>query len=140
MAVSASQAGFARPLWQRVSHLVTSLLSLLVTLVGHLHKVVPFIAWSALRARGVRVGREGRPLRFADLYDHTAAGAAYGLVVGGVVAVVAGLASRTPVVTEVGGWLLVATGVTVAVNLASAPLRLLRRATLEAGLGEAAPA
>ena len=113
---------------------------LLVTLVGHLHKVVPFIAWSALRARGVRVGREGRPLRFADLYDHTAAGAAYGLVVGGVVAVVAGLASRTPVVTEVGGWLLVATGVTVAVNLASAPLRLLRRATLEVGHGEAAPA
>ncbi len=34
MAVSASQAGFARPLWQRVSRLVTSLLSLLVTLIG----------------------------------------------------------------------------------------------------------
>ncbi|MCE0489113.1 ABC transporter permease [Pantoea sp. Mb-10] len=34
MAVSASQAGFARPLWQRLSRLITSLLSLVVTLVG----------------------------------------------------------------------------------------------------------
>lgn len=34
MAASASSAGFARPLWQRFSRLVTSLLSLLVTLVG----------------------------------------------------------------------------------------------------------
>ncbi|MBK4785352.1 MAG: ABC transporter permease [Pantoea sp. Pent] len=34
MAASASSAGFARPLWQRFSRLVISLLSLLVTLVG----------------------------------------------------------------------------------------------------------
>ncbi|BAN98087.1 binding-protein-dependent transporter inner membrane component [Plautia stali symbiont] len=34
MAASASSAGFARPLWQRFSRLVTSLLSLLMTLVG----------------------------------------------------------------------------------------------------------
>ncbi|MBP2194661.1 ABC transporter permease [Erwiniaceae bacterium L1_54_6] len=34
MAASAPQAGFARPLWQRTSRIVTSLLSLLVTLLG----------------------------------------------------------------------------------------------------------
>ena len=34
MSVSASQTGFARSLWQRGSRLVTSLLSLLVTLLG----------------------------------------------------------------------------------------------------------
>ncbi|MDE1186160.1 MAG: ABC transporter permease [Pantoea sp.] len=34
MAASAPQAGFARPLWQRTSRLITSLLSLLVTLLG----------------------------------------------------------------------------------------------------------
>ncbi len=34
MAVSASQTGFARSLWPRVSRLITSLLSLLVTLIG----------------------------------------------------------------------------------------------------------
>ncbi|WP_313683328.1 ABC transporter permease [Pantoea sp.] len=34
MAASAPQAGFARPLWQRTSRFITSLLSLLVTLLG----------------------------------------------------------------------------------------------------------
>lgn len=102
---------------------------LLVTLVGHLHKVVPFIAWSALRARGVATHRSGRPLLFGDLYDHTAAGASYGLVTAGVLALVVGLAASTPPATVVGGVLFVLTGLTVAVNLAVTPLRLLQRSS-----------
>ena len=47
---------------------------LLEALVGHAHKVVPFIAWSALRARGVATGPTGKPLMFADLYDRPPVG------------------------------------------------------------------
>jgi hypothetical protein len=42
---------------------------LLIALVGHSHKVVPFILWSALRGRGVEKKADGTPLMFADLYE-----------------------------------------------------------------------
>ncbi len=43
---------------------------LLEALVGHAHKVVPFIVWSLLRSAGARSGPSGKPLMFADLYHH----------------------------------------------------------------------
>ena len=98
---------------------------LLETLVGHTHKVVPFIGWSALRARGIRQSPAGRQLMFADLYDHTWAAVAYGLVTAGIAALCIGLASSTPIATTLGGGLFVATGIVVAANLSSSPIHLL---------------
>jgi hypothetical protein len=98
---------------------------LLTALVGHVHKVVPFIVWSALRARGVSKGPMGKPLMFADLYDHRWAAVTYGLVTAGIAALCIGFAASLPMAIAVGGGLFVATGVTVAANLSVTPSRLL---------------
>jgi hypothetical protein len=98
---------------------------LLEALVGHAYKVVPFIGWSVLRARGVDKGAGGRPLLFADLYNHLWAAVSYGLVTSGVAALCLGLASNLAVVTALAGGLFVATGLVVALNLTVRLVRLL---------------
>ncbi len=106
---------------------------LLEALVGHAHKVVPFIVWSALRARGVATGPSGAPLLFADLYDHRWAAASYGTLTCGVAALCTGLAVSAPPLVAIGGALLVATGLVVAANLSAVPVRLLGRAAAPTG-------
>ncbi len=101
---------------------------LLEALVGHAHKVVPFVVWSLLRSRGARSGPSGKPLMFADLYHHGWAAATYATVTAGTGALCAGLdASWAPAIVA-GGVLLAATGVMVAANLSARPLRLLTAA------------
>jgi len=97
---------------------------LLEALVGHAHKVVPFIGWSALRARGIDKNTAGEPLLFADLYNHTWAGITYGLVTAGIASLCVGLAATLPAATAVGGGLFVATGMVVSANLAIRPTRM----------------
>lgn len=108
---------------------------LLEALVGHAHKVVPFIVWSALRARGVDTNRAGKQLMFADLYDHHWAVVSYGLVTAGIGAMCIGLALPLSVAIAVGGGLLVATGLVVAANLSVTPNRVLAAADA-AGAGQ----
>ncbi len=100
---------------------------LLEAVAGHAHKIVPFIVWSVLRARGVRTV-SGRPLGFADLYGHRAAAATYLLLTAGLAAACAGLAASWPAATAAGGGLLAAAGLLLAVNLSVTPVRLLRAA------------
>ncbi len=102
---------------------------LLVALVGHVHKVVPFIVWSLLRSRGVKDGPAGKPIMFADLFDHRVAAVTYATVTAGTGALCAGLAASLPSLTTAGGALLSITGVVVATNLSTTPLRMLRRAS-----------
>ncbi|MGH9055904.1 MAG: hypothetical protein ACRDYY_08610 [Acidimicrobiales bacterium] len=104
---------------------------LLETLVGHAHKVVPFILWSALRSRGIATGPAGKPLMFGDLYDHTWAGITYATVTAAVAALCAGLGASDPGATAAGGVLLVLTGLIAASNLAAIPARMLRSARQE---------
>lgn len=101
---------------------------LLEALVGHAHKVVPFVVWSLLRSSGASTGHSGKPLMFADLYHHGWAAAAYGTVTAGMVGLCVGLGASAPAATAAGGGLLVATGLVLAVNLSTRPLRLLARA------------
>ena len=111
---------------------------LLEALIGHAHKVVPFIVWSLLRSAGTRNGPSGKPLMFADLYHHGWAGATYGTVTAGIAALCAGLgASWTPAIAA-GGALLAATGVLAAANLSVRPLRLLTAVRTGADLPAAA--
>lgn len=98
---------------------------LLETLVGHAHKVVPFIMWSALRAKGTATGPSGRPLLFADLYDHHWAAATYAVLTAGIGLLCVGLAGQIPPLTAVAGGLLAVTGLVVAANLSVRPLRML---------------
>jgi nitrite reductase (NO-forming) len=97
---------------------------LLEALVGHAHKVVPFIVWSVLRARGISTV-SGRPLGFADLYDHRLAAVVYGLVTVGIAALCIGFGASLPAAIAAGGVLLIASGVAVAVNLSLIPARML---------------
>ena len=97
---------------------------LLVALVGHVHKVVPFIVWSALRGRGIAT-RHGAPLLFADLYGHRVAIAIFALVNGGLAAACLGFATSSTAALAIGGVLLAVTGIGATANLSWAPLRLL---------------
>ncbi len=109
---------------------------LLEAVVGHSHKVVPFILWSVLRAHGISTGPSGKPLGFADLYSHRLAAATYTLVTAGLAAVCTGFAASWPAAIALGGGLLAAAGVVVAANLSVTPARmLLRPAPPTAGAG-----
>ena len=100
---------------------------LLEALAGHAHKVVPFIMWSVLRGRGIATSPSGRPLGFADLYDHRLAAVSYALVTVGITAVAAGFGAAQPAALAVGGGLLAAAGLAVAGNLSVTPVLLLRK-------------
>jgi hypothetical protein len=135
LVVGASIALAGALLMPRAHHLGVALVSaaiaafggwLLEAVVGHAHKVVPFIGWAALRARGVDKGPSGKPLMFADLYHHGWAVATYVFVTVGIAALCAGLGMSSQVSIGAGGVLLIGTGLTAAANLSLAPLRLLR--------------
>jgi len=106
---------------------------ILEALVGHAHKVVPFIVWSALRSRGVDKNRDAKPLMFADLYRHEWAGVTYGLVTAGLAALCVGFGASLAWVLALGGGLLSLTGIVLALNLSLTPLRMLSRARLPSG-------
>ena len=101
---------------------------LLEALVGHVHKVVPFVEWSSLRARGVSYGPTGRQIMFADLYRHSWAAATYVLVTVGIATVTAGLATSEAAIVAAGGWVLAATGIVTAANFWTTARRLGRSA------------
>jgi len=93
---------------------------ILEALVGHAHKVVPFIMWADLRARGVDKNPAGKPLMFADLYDHTWAALTYLVVTAGIAAVTIGFGASQSVALALGGGLLALAGMVLAVNLSLA--------------------
>ena len=111
---------------------------LLEALVGHAHKVVPFIVWSLLRSEGTRNGPTGKPLMFADLYHHGWAGTTYGTVTTGIAALCAGLGTSWTPAIALGGALLAVTGILAAANLSARPLHLLTAARTGADLPTAA--
>ena len=112
---------------------------LLEALAGHAHKVVPFIVWSALRASGIDKTPAGRPLMFADLYDHRWAAVVYGLVTAGIAALCTGFGASLPAATAASGGLLAAAGLAVAVNLSMTPARMLSQSRPSSGLAQAGP-
>lgn len=99
-----------------------------LALVGHAHKVVPFITWGILRRRGVRTATDGRPLLFSHLYDRRVAVATFVAATVGVAATVSGLAGGNAGLVTLGGSSLAAAGALVVTNLAAGPLGLLLRA------------
>ena len=113
---------------------------LLEALVGHAHKVVPFVVWSLLRSHGTPSGPSGKPLMFADLYHHGWAAATYGAVTAGIGALCAGIATSSAPVIAAGGVLLALAGVVVAANLSVRPLRQLAAVRSGAALGPRATA
>jgi len=99
---------------------------LALAVVGHAHKVVPFVSYTALRARGVDRTPAGRPLRFGDLYDPWLARASLAGTVVGFAALTGGLLGASPAAVAAGGTALAATGVLTTANLAGGPIRARR--------------
>ncbi|MGH9169543.1 MAG: hypothetical protein ACRD0Z_01495 [Acidimicrobiales bacterium] len=98
---------------------------LLQAVVGHAHKVVPFIVWSALRSRGVAAAPSGRQLMFADLYHHGWATATYVTTTAGLALLCSGLGVSLAPLSAAGGLLLALTGIMAGINLSFRPMRLL---------------
>ena len=95
-----------------------------LAIVGHAHKIVPFIAWSSLRARGVTTGPDGTPLLFAHLFHHPTARLTFATATTGVAAALAGAATGTAPLVRLGGVALAATGVLALANLGLGPRRV----------------
>jgi hypothetical protein len=107
-------------------------------LVGHAHKVVPFITWTELRKAG-RIGKPGTPpVLFADLYRSWAARVTFVLLAAAVGSGLAGTASDNAPLVVAAGALFTATGVVALWNLLSGPRRALRRRVITPG-GAGAP-
>ncbi len=118
---------------------VTALLAWLgLAVVGHTHKIVPFIAYTGLRARGVTTGPSGRPLLFGDLFHHGAARTTLVTAVAGFAAALVGILAASPTVVAAGGVALSVTGALATINLATGPRRAVRR-TRNAPAARAAP-
>ena len=100
---------------------------LLVAIVGHSYKIVPFIGWSALRGRGVSRNVDGSPLAFADLFNHRWSTVDFVVVNGAVTALCLGFATSTSILIGIGGALLTATGLITGANLAWRPMKHLYR-------------
>lgn len=94
-----------------------------LAVVGHVHKIVPFVAYTALRARGVTTGPGGRPLLFGDLFHPGAARLALVLATAGFAAALVGLLVARATVLAAGGVAVAAAGIVVTANLASGPRR-----------------
>lgn len=101
---------------------------LALAVIGHAHKIVPFIAYTVLRGRGSRTGADGRPLLFGDLYDHGVADATLLTGTAGFLAAVGGILLGWAPMVAIGGGLVAATGVLATANLAIGPWRAGRRA------------
>lgn len=103
-----------------------------LAVVGHAHKIIPFIAYTALRARGVS-RHSGGPLMFTHLYNGRAARAALAGTALGFGGLLTGALSGTPALIASGGITLAATGLLTTANLALGPLRVLRSASRPSG-------
>jgi len=127
-AVVAAIVGFAPvdPLW-RVRLVAAEIAALAAWLglavIGHAHKIVPFMTYSQLRAKGCHHGPAGRPLLFSDLYNRTAARATCVGATAGFAALTIGLITATSGLVGASGMLLVITGITATANLATGPAR-----------------
>lgn len=110
-----------------VSAEVASLFSwVTLAVVGHVHKIVPFISWGTLRAEGIKKRPDGRQLMFSDLYDGRLARVAFGLSLAGCVMIVIGFLGAWESIVTTGASLLSVTGAVALWNLGTGPRRMAR--------------
>lgn len=95
-----------------------------LAVIGHVHKIVPFITYTSLRARGVKTGANGRPLLFGDLFHHGVARVTFVASAIGFTAMVGGILADSAPTVAVGGAALAIVGVLVMANLISGPRRV----------------
>ncbi len=87
-----------------------------LAVIGHSHKIVPFITYSMLRARGVNHHKSGRPLLFGDLYNRRVA---WGVLIASVAAfagIVVGTLVDASTPIAISGIVIAITAITVTTN------------------------
>lgn len=99
-----------------------------LAIIGHVHKIIPFIGYQLLRSRSIATGPTGRPLLFSDLYSRRPAIAALTLGSAGSSAIIVGLLAARGVAVMTGALLLAVTAIVTALNLLAGPRRVLRHA------------
>lgn len=99
-----------------------------LAIVGHAHKIVPFISWGVLRKAGVTKTATGAPLLFAHLFDARAARATFVVIAAGVVALVSGTASGSTALVTAAGVAIAVAAVVASANLTTGPIRARRAA------------
>jgi hypothetical protein len=99
-----------------------------LAIVGHVHKIVPFIGYQVLRADGVATGPGGRPLLFSDLTSKRPAVASLVCGTTGGAAMVIGILTTSSATVATGAVLLSVTGVITTLNLVAGPRRVRRHA------------
>ncbi len=94
-----------------------------LAVIGHTHKIVPFITYTALRERGIRTVADGKPLMFGNLFNRRAGWVS--LVIGclGFLSIVVGLLTATSALLVIGGIALTVTGLITTANLVNGPLQ-----------------
>ena len=97
-----------------------------LAVVGHAHKIVPFIAYTALRGRGVTTAASGRPLLFGDLFDRRVARLTLAAGAGGFATATVGILASSAAILAAGGVALSLTGALATANLAAGPRRAAR--------------
>jgi hypothetical protein len=97
-----------------------------LAVVGHAHKIVPFIAYTALRARGVATAPSGKPLLFSDLFHPGLARATLAAATTGFAVAVLGILVASPTTLAAGGVAISVSGALATINLASGPRRVSR--------------
>lgn len=96
---------------------------LTLAIVGHSHKIVPFIVYTRLRSQGVRTHRSGRPLLFGDLYISGLGWVVLALLTAGFGAVTTAILVSGSPLAAVGGVLVALGGLVVTANLLMGPKR-----------------
>jgi hypothetical protein len=127
--VLAAIAGFGEVTTETRERLVAAEVAALfgwiaLAVLGHLHKIVPFVTWRMLRARGVERRPNGKPLLFADLYAPRIARGSWVVAVTAVAALVIGLATASPGLLVLSGGAFAAVAVLVTANLTITPRRV----------------
>jgi len=104
-----------------------------LAVIGHAHKIIPFIAWSGLRARGFTHAPSGSPLLFADLFDGRIARVSFVGTCAAVALLVTGVLAASSTTVLAAGCAFATVGILVLANLGLGPHRLTR------AVGPAAP-
>jgi hypothetical protein len=102
----------------------------------HAEKIVPFIAWGMLGARGVTTAPGGGPLLCTHLYDRRLAVTTFGTAAATVALVVTGIVASSSTVVVMGASAFTAVAVLALVNLVLGPRRVARvtsRSVMPAG-------
>lgn len=97
-----------------------------LAVIGHTHKIVPFITYTALRERGIRTTADGKPLMFGNLFNRRMGWMSLAIGTVGFLGIILGLLTTTGALVSIGGIALTLTGLITTANLVNGPLQASR--------------